>query len=108
MKPSKVERSRVRRLTDLPNIGEAGAKDLRIIGIRVPDQLVGKSPFDMYEELCEKTGMRHDPCVLDVFMSVTSFMDGNEPRPWWDFTAERKRLVGDAKTLLAHRRGISS
>jgi hypothetical protein len=107
MNPSKVERSRVRRLTDLPNIGEAGAKDLRIIGIREPDQLVGRSPIDMYEQLCETTGVRHDPCVLDVFMSITSFMAGNEPRPWWNFTAERKQLVGDGKDLLARRRNIS-
>lgn len=43
MNPSKVERSRVASLTDLPNIGEACAKDLRILGIHKPAQLVGKT-----------------------------------------------------------------
>ena len=90
MNPSKVDRSRAIALTDLPNIGEAGAQDLRLLGIHQPSQLVGKCPFEMYEMLCEKTASRHDPCVIDVFMSVTRFMAGEEPCPWWAYTAERK------------------
>jgi hypothetical protein len=94
MNPSKVVRSRVKYLTDLPNVGPAGAEDLRRIGIFEPIQLVGKNPLVLYETLCEETGTRHDPCVIDIFISVTRFMDGDEPRPWWDFTNERKRLLG--------------
>lgn len=90
MHPSKVDRNRVVVLTDLPNVGEAGAKDLRLLGIHKPSQLEGNCPFEMYEMLCEKTASRHDPCVIDVFMSVTRFMAGEEPRPWWTYTAERK------------------
>jgi hypothetical protein len=93
MNPSKVDRSRVVALTDLPNIGEAGAQDLRLLGIHQPSQLVGKCPFEMYEVLCAKTSIRHDPCVIDVFMSVTRFMGGEEPRPWWAYTEERKQLL---------------
>jgi len=37
-------------------------------------------------------GCRHDPCVIDVFISVTSFMNGSDPEPWWAFTAERKSV----------------
>jgi Pathogenicity locus len=29
--------------------------------------------------------------VLDVFISVTRFMGGEAPLPWWCFTAERKQ-----------------
>lgn len=47
----------------------------------------------MYETLCAKTGVRHDPCVIDVFISVTRFMAGETPRPWWDYTAQRKQLL---------------
>jgi hypothetical protein len=93
MNPSKVDRSCVAVLTDLPNIGEASAGDLRLLGIREPSQLVGKCPFEMYEMLCEKTASRHDPCVIDVFMSATRFMAGEEPRPWWEYTEERKRSL---------------
>jgi len=91
MHPDKVDRTRLRVLTDLPNIGPASAKDLQLLGIHTPGQLVGRNPFEMYETLCAKTATRHDPCVIDVFMSVTRFMAGEAPRPWWDYTAERKQ-----------------
>lgn len=93
MNPSKVDRNRLATLTDLPNIGEASAKDLRKLGLREPTQLIGKCPFEMYEMLCEKTATRHDPCVIDVFMSVTRFMAGEEPQPWWVYTKERKQIL---------------
>jgi hypothetical protein len=92
MNPAKVQRSRLNRLTDLPNVGPATAEDLELIGIHTPHQLVGKNPVTLYEDLCMKTGVRHDPCVLDVFMSITRFMDGEAPRAWWDYTPERKRM----------------
>ena len=58
--------------------------------------LVGECPFAMYERLCAITGRRHDPCVIDVFMSITRFMAGEAPRPWWEYTATRKALwVGE-------------
>jgi hypothetical protein len=91
MHPNKVDRTRLRALTDLPNIGPACARDLQLLGIHTPAQLVGRNPFEMYEALCEKTSTRHDPCVIDVFMSVTRFMAGEEPRAWWDYTPERKQ-----------------
>jgi Pathogenicity locus len=93
MHPDKVERSRLRRLTDLPNIGKASAADLELLGIHTPAQLVGRDPMKLYEQLCAKTGVRHDPCVIDVFMSITRFMDGEAPQLWWAFTEERKRLL---------------
>ncbi|NYZ63486.1 helix-hairpin-helix domain-containing protein [Luteimonas deserti] len=94
MNPAKVVREKVRRFTDLPNIGPAGAKDFEVIGFSEPGQLVGKDPFELYQSLCSITGVRHDPCVLDVFMSVTSFLQGGPPQPWWNFTEQRKRQYG--------------
>lgn len=94
MNPAKVDRSRLNRLEDLPNVGKATAGDLRLIGIHAPGDLAGKNPVELYEALCQATGMRQDPCVLDVFMSVVSFMDGGPARSWWTFTGERKRLSG--------------
>jgi len=93
MNPTKVDRTRIIKLTDLPNVGEASAKDFLLIGIEQPSQLTGKCPFEMYEMLCEKTATRHDPCVIDIFISVTRFMAGEEARPWWEYTAERKKLL---------------
>ncbi|MHB8461308.1 MAG: helix-hairpin-helix domain-containing protein [Vulcanimicrobiaceae bacterium] len=97
MNPSRVNRNRIALLTDLPNIGKAGARDLRRLGINEPRQLIGKCPYEMYETLCDKTSSRHDPCVIDVFISVTRFMAGEEPLPWWAYTDERK------KSLIDHR-----
>ncbi|MDB5766649.1 MAG: Mitomycin resistance protein [Collimonas fungivorans] len=91
--PKYLERAAVIQLEDLPNIGKAGAADLRRIGIQSPSQLVGQSPLQMYDALCVKTGARHDPCVIDVFMSAVRYMEGAEPLPWWSYTAERKRLL---------------
>ena len=94
MNPARVDRARLRELTDLPNVGPAIAADLRLLGIETPAQLVGHSPLELYRQLCDVTGTRHDPCVLDVFMSVTRFIAGDPPRSWWAYTAERKALLG--------------
>ena len=91
MNPAKVVREQVRKLTDLPNIGPAMARDLELLGINKPEQLTGKDPLDLYYALSRKRGARQDPCVLDVLISITRFMDGEEAKPWWSYTAERKR-----------------
>jgi hypothetical protein len=88
--PTKVRRDRLNSLTDLPNIGPAMARDLRLLGFEHPGQLAGQDPQNLYDRLCDLTGTRQDPCVLDVFVSVTRFMDGDEPRPWWVYTPRRK------------------
>jgi hypothetical protein len=94
MNPNKVDRQRIRRFTDLPNIGPASARDFELLGFKEPAQLVGADPYELYLALCAATGSRQDPCVLDVFMSVTHFMAGGPPEPWWHFTEQRKRQYG--------------
>lgn len=86
----------VRKLADLPNIGKAGLKDFEVLCIQKPEDLRGKDPLALYEELCLRTGKRHDPCVIDVFMSVVSFVEGGPPLPWWKFTERRKHVTGSA------------
>ena len=93
MKPTKVVRDRIRTLTDLPNVGPAVAADLHRLGIDSPEQLKGRDAFALYDQLCSITGRRQDPCVIDVFLSITRFMDGDEARPWWAYTAERKAAM---------------
>lgn len=50
-----------------------------------------RRPHALYDALRAATGIRHDPCVLDVFFSAVGFMEGAPARPWWHYTAERKR-----------------
>jgi hypothetical protein len=79
-------------LEQVPNVGPAVAADLRILGINVPDDLSGRDPYRMYDNLCRLTGTRHDPCLLDTFIAVVRFMGGEPARPWWKYTPERKRV----------------
>ena len=94
MNPEKVVRDRVKKLTDLPNVGAATAGDLRQLGIQTPADLLGKDPLAMYQTLCVLSGVRQDPCVLDVFISLTRFAAGEPARVWWAYTEERKQLYG--------------
>jgi hypothetical protein len=42
-------------LEDVPNVGPSIAADLRQIGIRHPNELVGQQPDDLYRALCVAT-----------------------------------------------------
>ena len=90
------DRQKVTQLEELPNIGKAIAKDLRSIGIDHPKKLAGKDPFELYNQLCQMSGMRHDLCVIDVFISVIHFMEGGDPLPWWSFTEMRKQRLRES------------
>ena len=98
-----MDREKFTRLEEIPNVGPSMAEDLRLVGVSCPRDLIGRDPYQMYEELCLKTGERHDPCVIDVFISAVRFMEGEPKRPWWAYTPERKQRLaggdafGDAK-----------
>jgi hypothetical protein len=81
----------IARLEDVPNVGPAVAADLRRLGISSPGQLSGRDPYSLYDDLCRLTGQRHDPCLLDTFIAAVRYMAGAPKKPWWKYTAERKR-----------------
>ena len=95
MNPSRCSRERLHRLRDLPNVGPAMARALQLLGFTRPVDLVGQDPLALYRRLCERRGDRQDPCVLDVFLSITRFLAGEEPRRWWAYTAERRKRYPD-------------
>lgn len=97
---SKV-RTGVARLEDIPNVGVSVAGDLRQLGIMSPDDLPGRDPYALYDELCRITGQRHDPCLLDTFIAAVRYMEGAPKKPWWKYTAERKRVMA-ARTEAGH------
>lgn len=90
---STPSRAHLTDLQQLPNVGPAVAADLHLLGITAPSDLLGRDPYAMYDDLCRLTGARHDPCVLDTFIAVTRFMSGDPAKPWWKYTAERKRAT---------------
>lgn len=83
--------AKARRLEEIPNIGPSIGADLRAIGITEPRHLVGKDPYQLYARSNKVAGMRQDPCLIDCFISAVRFMEGAPARPWWKYTAERKR-----------------
>jgi hypothetical protein len=87
----KKKRDELDHLEDIPNIGPSVAADLRQLGITTPGELLGRDPYVMYDDLCRITGQRHDPCLLDMFIAAVRFMEGSPKKPWWKYTAERKR-----------------
>jgi len=91
--PTKLDtpRSQVTKLEDIPNVGPSIAADFRLLGIATPAGLCGQDPYALYDRLCAKTGERQDPCVIDVFIAAVRFMEGKPARPWWAYTAQRKR-----------------
>lgn len=82
-----------KKLTDIPNIGIAVSKDLESIGVKKPLDLKGKNAFKLYDVLCKKQGVKIDPCMLDTLMAAVDFANGGEPRKWWKYTTERKRIL---------------
>jgi len=85
-----MEQAHCTALEELPNVGPAIAADLRKIGVHKPQDLLGRDPYTMFDQLSRVTGLRHDLCLLDVFISVVRFMGGEPKKPWWAYTAERK------------------
>lgn len=85
-------------LEQVPNVGKAVAAKLRLLGVNHPGELEGIDPYGLYEELNTLTGQRHDPCLLDTFISAVRFMEGAPPLPWWAYTAERKATLSLANS----------
>lgn len=78
---------------ELTNVGPAVVQYLARVGITEQSQLVCQDPVELFDQLCAIDGRQHDPCLLDTFMSAVEQADGAPPRPWWDYTADRNRLL---------------
>jgi hypothetical protein len=92
-RPADASRSQFTDLEQLPNVGPAVAADFRLLGLARPHDLIGRDPYAPYDELCRLTKRRHDPCLLDTFIAAVRFMGGEPARPWWAYTAGRKRAL---------------
>jgi hypothetical protein len=94
------ETSRRSDLLELANVGPAVARYLERVGITETRQLAGRDAVEIYEQMCAASGRRHDPCLLDTVMSAVEQADGGPARPWWHYTAERKRILSDGSRRL--------
>lgn len=80
-------------LSTLANVGRATLGDFATLGIRSRAQLARRDAYRMYEALCARTGARHDPCVIDVFLATIDECRGAPPQAWWVYTPARKAAL---------------
>ncbi len=92
-----AKRASLTRLEQLPNVGPKIRALLRRLSVNTPQDLRGRDAYQMYQQLCHLDATRYDPCVLDVFISAVKFIEGGPARPWWNFTAQRKRQTEDLR-----------
>lgn len=74
-------------LREIPGIGERMETHLRNIGISCVEELVGRSPEELFELNCKFKGFRDDPCALYVFRLAVYYAECPERDPsklkWW-------------------------
>ena len=56
-------------LQQMPGVGESIAQDLWELGFKSIQELSGRDPEKMYQQLCTLKGTQVDRCVLYVFRS---------------------------------------
>jgi len=88
-------KEKMRKFEDLPNVGREVARDLRLLGLKTPEDLKKKTGIGLYKALNKKTGVRQDPCMLDTFMAMVDYVNGAPSNPWFKYTAIRKKLFPD-------------
>ena len=76
-------------LQSLPSIGPSLAEDLRALGFRVPGDLRGRDPEQMFADLCELRGQKIDRCVLYSFRCAVHSASSTDHDPelakWWNW-----------------------
>jgi hypothetical protein len=84
-----------RELGDLVSIGPAMLRDFEMLGVKSVAQLAREEPGELYQRLCEITGQRQDPCVLDTFCAAVAQARDPELPPqqaqWWYWSRKRKQ-----------------
>lgn len=72
--------------------------DFDLLGVRSVSDLARRNPDALYLRLCDLTGVRQDPCVLDVFRcAVAQAKDPNLPADqcnWWWWSQQRLASSG--------------
>jgi len=92
--PIRFSRSRY---PTLSNVGPAVRRYFERFGITRVEQLAGRDPLDLYEEMCAADGQAHDRCLLDTVMSAVDQAGRQPARPWCHFTPQHKRLIAASR-----------
>jgi hypothetical protein len=83
-----------RQLKDLRGIGEKMLEDFEKLGVRSVAELKSQDAQELYARMCELTGTRQDPCVLDTYRCAIEQARNPdlppEQRDWWYWSRLRK------------------
>ncbi len=83
-------------LEKIPGVGVSIAQDLIGLGIARVAQLNGRSPQQLYDQLCKSTGVKQDRCVLYVFRCAVYYASNvsheAEKLKWWNWKDQRESL----------------
>ena len=81
-------------LKDLRGIGSKMLEDFDRLGVSSVRQLKTQNATALYERMCQLTGTRQDPCVLDTYRcAIEQARNPNLPdeqRDWWYWSRVRK------------------
>ncbi len=81
-------------LQEIPGVGKSIAEDLWNIGIRSFDDILAATADDLYQRLCDYTGVRQDRCVLYTFRCARYYVTNTAHDPellkWWNWTDARQ------------------
>jgi hypothetical protein len=73
----------------IPGVGPSIAQDLISMGITRVEELKGRSPEALYDQLCALTNCKQDRCVLYVFRCAVYFASNTRHHPeklkWWNW-----------------------
>jgi hypothetical protein len=76
-------------LRTIPGVGPSIEIDLVDLGIRAVQELKGRNPDQLYDDLCRLRGERIDPCVKYVFRCAVYFASNELHEPallqWWNW-----------------------
>lgn len=97
----------LRSLQKLPNVGNSIAIDLWDLGIRAPQDLQGRDPEVMYEDLCSLRRTHIDRCMLYVLRALVYVASAKEVDPemkmWWKWKDPAPTKRGSKLTSMKAR-----
>ncbi len=83
-----------RQLGNLRGIGTKMLEDFSLLGITSVRQLEAANADELYLRMCDLTGTRQDPCVLDTYRCAIEQARNSElppeQRDWWYWSRLRK------------------
>jgi hypothetical protein len=94
------------KLKDLVSVGPATLKDFEVLGIESVEQLARQDARALYDEICKRTGIRHDPCVEDVFAcAIAQAKDPYLPpeQKQWFYWSRLRKSTNQKKRILPQR-----